>query len=270
MGNNKQLIDFITAENELDGQEPVYIAQGGKTRKTLLQKIKEFIIGTNTMGTTATDITGAIAEHTSQLNDIMNERGYVNTKLIIGLDLNTIVKSGIYAGDNLINSPQNDVWYTLEVFNCSNDDYVIQRLMGFADGGTGTFERRKNSTKWTAWQQIATTANPQKIAITPLNGFTLASGSKATYSKTSDGIVNINVFCNNTANAVIGISIFTLPSDYRSSYVVRAQGLVIVENIGLVPCEISIHPDGNVKVTNIASGKTTYMNVQFNISYEIS
>lgn len=65
MGNNKQLIDFITAENELDGQETVYIAQGGKTRKTLLQKIKEFIIGTNTMGTTATDVTGAVKE----LND---------------------------------------------------------------------------------------------------------------------------------------------------------------------------------------------------------
>lgn len=78
MGNNKQLIDFITAENELDGQEPVYIAQGGKTRKTLLQKIKEFIIGTTTMGTTATDITGAIAEHTSQLNDIAkNINGWI-------------------------------------------------------------------------------------------------------------------------------------------------------------------------------------------------
>ncbi|MBZ5748542.1 hypothetical protein, partial [Clostridium butyricum] len=62
-----KLPDFITAENELDGQEHVYIAQGGKTRKTLLQKIKEFVIGTNTMGTTATDVTGAIAEHTSHL-----------------------------------------------------------------------------------------------------------------------------------------------------------------------------------------------------------
>lgn len=67
-----KLPDFITAENELDGQEHVYIAQGGKTRKTLLQKIKEFVIGTATMGTTATDITGAIAEHTSQLNEKAN------------------------------------------------------------------------------------------------------------------------------------------------------------------------------------------------------
>lgn len=71
-----KLPDFITAENELDGQEHVYIAQGGKTRKTLLQKIKEFVIGTTTMGTTATDITGAIAEHTSQLNEKAN-RGFI-------------------------------------------------------------------------------------------------------------------------------------------------------------------------------------------------
>ena len=90
----------------------------------------------------------------SQLNDIMNERGYVNTKIITGLDLNTIIKSGIYVGNNLINAPQTNVWYTLEVFNCSNDDYVIQRIMGFADGGTTTFERRKNLTKWTEWQPL--------------------------------------------------------------------------------------------------------------------
>lgn len=73
-----KLPDFITAENELDGQEHVYIAQGGKTRKTLLQKIKEFVIGTTTMGTTATDITGAIAEHTSQLNEKVNKTAIIN------------------------------------------------------------------------------------------------------------------------------------------------------------------------------------------------
>lgn len=76
-----KLSDFITAENELDGQEHVYIAQGGKTRKTLLQKIKEFVIGTATMGTTATDITGAIAEHTSQMNEKVNKTQIVNNLL---------------------------------------------------------------------------------------------------------------------------------------------------------------------------------------------
>lgn len=82
-----KLPDFITAENELDGQEHVYIAQGGKTRKTLLQKIKEFVIGTATMGTTATDITGAIAEHTSQLNDIMkNSSDFIPLPIESGIE----------------------------------------------------------------------------------------------------------------------------------------------------------------------------------------
>ncbi|VDG73457.1 MULTISPECIES: hypothetical protein [Clostridium] len=59
---NRQLPDFLTAENDLDGQEPVYIAQGGKTRKTLLSKIKEFIIGTTELTTTDKSISGAIEE----------------------------------------------------------------------------------------------------------------------------------------------------------------------------------------------------------------
>lgn len=67
---NKKLVDFITAENALDGNEDVYIAQGGKTRKTLLQKIKEFVIGTTVMGTTATDVTGAVKELNTKVGNI--------------------------------------------------------------------------------------------------------------------------------------------------------------------------------------------------------
>lgn len=82
---NKKLIDFITAENELDGQEPVYIAQGGKTRKTLLSKIKEFIIGTTSMGTEAADVTGAVAElkgkidsNSASLKDCVKKDNIIN------------------------------------------------------------------------------------------------------------------------------------------------------------------------------------------------
>lgn len=111
---NKQLIDFISAENDLDGNEPVYIAQGGKTRKTLLQKIKEFIIGTTTMGTTATDVTGAVKELndkigsaekegsiTAQLNEKANKSDIVNdcntndTTKILGADQGKYLKDYI-------------------------------------------------------------------------------------------------------------------------------------------------------------------------------
>lgn len=83
--SNVKLPDFVTAENALDGSEAVYIAQDGKTRKTFLQKIKDFIIGTTTMGTTATDVTGAVAEikksvdeNTTQLNAKVNKSSVIN------------------------------------------------------------------------------------------------------------------------------------------------------------------------------------------------
>ena len=82
---NRQLPDFLTAENDLDGQEPVYIAQGGKTRKTLLSKIKEFIIGTTELTTTDKSISGAIEEvkeiadkNTTQLNALANLNLFIN------------------------------------------------------------------------------------------------------------------------------------------------------------------------------------------------
>ena len=82
---NKQLPEFLTAENDLDGNEPVYIAQGGKTRKTLLSKIKEFIIGTTALTTTDKTITGAIEEvkgivdvNSTSLNDLANLNLFIN------------------------------------------------------------------------------------------------------------------------------------------------------------------------------------------------
>lgn len=90
-----KLPEFLQAENELDGNELVYIAQNSKTRKTTLQKIKEFIIGTAALLTTDKTPTGAINElkdgvdnltesvsnNTTQLNDIAIKESNVITTL---------------------------------------------------------------------------------------------------------------------------------------------------------------------------------------------
>ena len=126
---NRQLPDFLTAENDLDGQEPVYIAQGGKTRKTLLSKIKEFIIGTTELTTTDKSISGAIEEvkeiadnNTTQLNEITNKITFKNENItplnnwvntidsnppVIGKILNSVtlladLKGGITTNDTVI------------------------------------------------------------------------------------------------------------------------------------------------------------------------
>lgn len=112
---NRQLPDFLTAENDLDGQEPVYIAQGGKTRKTLLSKIKEFIIGTTALTTTDTTVTGAIEEvkgiadnNTTQLKE--------NVQNITNLQNNKA---------NLITTPQktiSDITYYISPTGNDNND----------------------------------------------------------------------------------------------------------------------------------------------------
>lgn len=71
--NEVQLKDFKKAELELSGEEKVFISQKDKTRNTLLSKIKDFIIGTNTMGTTATDVTGAVKELNDKIGSVEKE-----------------------------------------------------------------------------------------------------------------------------------------------------------------------------------------------------
>ena len=87
---NRQLPDFLTAENELNGQEVAYIAQNGKTRKSTLQKIKEFIIGTVVMGTTATNVTGAVKEINDKVGGIdVENNGDIATQLNAKANKNT-------------------------------------------------------------------------------------------------------------------------------------------------------------------------------------
>ena len=211
--------------------------------------------------------TKSIEEVNSQMNEIVNDLD----KVFIAqsnetFDFNLATEGIHFCDPSCVNMPpDNNEFGLLEVIK--RNDIVQFQIFTTVVGSKYT--RTENNGIWTAWQQIATTDKPQRIAITPLNGFTLSGGSKATYSKTSDGIVNINVFCNNTGSVGLNVPIFTLPSEYRSAYVVRAQGNVSVENIGLLPCEILLSPNGDVKVSMIGSGKTTYLNVQFNVTYEV-
>ncbi|MBZ5748651.1 hypothetical protein, partial [Clostridium butyricum] len=94
--------------------------QGGKTRKTLLQKIKEFVIGTNTMGTTATDVTGAIAEHTSHLNDIVKY-----PKMQYTSNITTTILKSVLGGSVNWTSPQWNVKKYDTNYFIENDNTLI-------------------------------------------------------------------------------------------------------------------------------------------------
>lgn len=74
----KQLKDFKTVENKINGNEYVFVSQNGNTRKTTINDIKNFAIGTGDigtedMGTSATTIKGAIKEHEEGINNITTQ-----------------------------------------------------------------------------------------------------------------------------------------------------------------------------------------------------
>lgn len=155
-----------------------------------------------------------VANNATFLNAIMNERGYANIKsLEKGFDLNNLTQSGIYAGTTLVNSPQDNVWFAIEIINCGNENnYVIQHAYGFADGGRQVFERQKNLT-WSSWKR----RNSDSTKLTLLNGWSKAIGdmnNSASYS--GDDIVTINFSMKGgtvTENTVIAV----LPENYRPS-----------------------------------------------------
>ncbi len=155
-----------------------------------------------------------VNSNTSQLNEIMNKRGYVTVnRLNEGTDLNTVTNSGQYAATKLVNSPQDNVWFFIEVFNCGDgSNYVIQRAMGFADGGRQVFERQKNLS-WSDWKRVSN----DYVILTLLNGWSKAIGdmnNSASYS--GDDIVTINFSMKGgtvTENTVIAV----LPENYRPS-----------------------------------------------------
>lgn len=130
---NKQLPEFLTAENDLDGNEPVYIAQGGKTRKTLLSKIKEFIIGTTALTTTDKTITGAIEEvkgivdvNSTSLNEKANKNNaeFTGTMILNTKDIATYEKFK----PTFLNGWQNatdNVWQPLTFYKIGNICFIV-------------------------------------------------------------------------------------------------------------------------------------------------
>ena len=82
----KQLKDFKTIENSINGNEYVFVSQNGNTRKTTINDVKNFAIGTEDMGTSATTIKGAIKEHEEGINNIASQLNE-NTKYIINSNI---------------------------------------------------------------------------------------------------------------------------------------------------------------------------------------
>ena len=276
---NKQLPEFLTAENNLDGQEPVYIAQGGKTRKTLLSKIKDFIIGTTALTTTDKTVTGSIEEinkkatdNATQLNDLANERGYARVKRFeVETDLNALTESGVYASSKFLNGNDNEkTWKIVEVFNMSIDNqiYCIQRIMGIADGGDRTFERRCNNGIWSEWIQLCY-AKLENTTFSVSEGYTATLNS---IKKDSNGRCIIYGIIKKTDGGVFltdnPIVLGTIPAGFIPMYAINTPIRSYRGNVNQSSDPTMMFLDsanGNITISNIVDNT---VEVQFTIAYD--
>lgn len=236
-------------------------------------------IGTEEMGTTATTLKGAIAEHeeqinnnTTQLNALANERGYARVKKFeTETDLNALTESGVYSSSKFLNGNDNEkTWKIVEVFNMSADNqiYCIQRIMGIADGGDRTFERRCNNGIWSEWIQLCYT----KLQNT---NFSVSEGYTATLNsikKDSNGRCIIYGIIKKTGGGVFltdnPIVIGTIPAGFIPMYAINAPIRSYRGNVNQSsdPTMILLdNANGNITISNIVDNT---VEVQFTIAYD--
>ncbi|PGA51104.1 hypothetical protein COL86_27975 [Bacillus toyonensis] len=78
-----------------------------------------------------------------------------NAVNINGFNLNTVVKTGLYGGNNLANAPRAGYWY-IEVVRYSDVKYVKQTATLLTSGAvTEVWVRRMNNDVWDNWGRLA-------------------------------------------------------------------------------------------------------------------
>lgn len=92
-----------------------------------------------------------------QINVLNNDRGYVTTKNISSLDLNTITENGKYWGNSMSNMPPSISPGLTCVVDVTRIDGNLWHVRHVLRCDAGIFERWKSGEKWRPWEQIATT-----------------------------------------------------------------------------------------------------------------
>lgn len=109
-------------------------------------------LGNVSMGTTATTVTGAIAEHESDIASILNDISISTTRLSNCNDATDPRKIYTTNGDTT-NKPSGGSYYFVRCF-ASNASYCCQIAMSMNSTSANFFLRSKNATDWGSWRQL--------------------------------------------------------------------------------------------------------------------
>lgn len=248
-----------------------------KTLKGAINEVKgsvdnvkdEVLINTSDISNLKT----SVSNNTAQLKDLANERGYARVKRFeVETDLNALTESGVYASAKFLNGNGNDnekTWKIVEAFNMSIDNqiYCIQRIMGIADGGDRTFERRCNNGIWSEWIQLCY-AKLENTTFSVSEGYTATLNS---IKKDSNGRCIIYGIIKKTDGAIFNIDVPLvlgvmpqgfIPIHPTNSPIRSYRGNV---NAASSPSMLLLDNNGNIVISNTVDNT---VEVQFTLIYD--
>ncbi|KQC48538.1 hypothetical protein AP057_12755 [Geobacillus sp. Sah69] len=120
--------------------------------------------------------------------------------LISGQDLNNLVNTGFYNGDNLINSPDGSAsWFYVEVIRHTNSaNYVIQKAFKLTGTQPTFYMRIRDGGTWSAWSEnLFTSVSDGKAqlesTITAKGGTVTKAGAVPTFAELVSGVKSIPI-----------------------------------------------------------------------------
>ena len=270
-GLKKQLKDFKTVENKINGNEYVFVSQNGNTRKTTINDVKNFAIGTEDMGTSATTIKGAIKEHeeginniVTQLNENTNEISNIKTDYAKKTDVNDLASNKAdkieLQNTNLELETQKSRIdsFTKLVDGSTTGDAELQDIRVGVDGisyenaGTSVRTQFKNIINGKS-DNLFVSSNPNEISGTIANGSALINVSP------SNKIIYIPCEGNSVyeivKNSITSIFIIATTSEVPNENIDIIDRTTIVDSLGKKDSSLK-------KVTLTTSSEAKYLIVQ--------
>ncbi|WP_195978611.1 DUF859 family phage minor structural protein [Streptococcus lutetiensis] len=208
-----------------------------------------------------------------QHHKLTNNNGQI-IQVARNTDMNTIVETGFYCGEELLHRPtatgmQSHTYFRVQRFD-TNATWVLQEAIDF--NGVVSAYRVKRGGSWEAWQYYAvqnkvaefTAVNQTKVYSKTI---TMPYTSKATLTRIGNqvqitwlrAISNINRECEYTAMAE------NIPLGYRPAFEVHMSLNGNVSNSVNAWAVLHLQTDGSIKLTNafkgnhVWTGTTTYL-----------
>lgn len=208
-----------------------------------------------------------------QHHKLTNNNGQI-IQVAKNTDMNTIVETGFYCGEELLHRPtatgmQSHTYFKVQRFD-TNATWVLQEAIDF--NGVVSAYRVKRGGSWEAWQYYAvqnkaanfTAVNQTKVYSKTI---TMPYTSKATLTRIGNqvqitwlrAISNINRECEYTAMAE------NIPLGYRPAFEVHMSLNGNVSNSVNAWAVLHLQTDGSIKLTNafkgnhVWTGTTTYL-----------